>query len=208
MSFTKILPGHCTVSSSMCFVIKLTAPAGAGLYHVLYKQIYFFKRCKRVSSDSLTAEKNSLKTQKHPHIQYTLPTVHADTKKTAAHAQTGTERHHQLQRQEVGPFLGFFLVHTWPQINLRSFSKLIVYQCAGTQHTRRPQDEPHIGAISCTSTVLADTSAPWTDAFKDSGWLLGAPERSLVKITETWSKIDSLEELQIDIMCLIIAYST
>lgn len=106
-----------------------------------------------------------------------------------------------------GPFSGDS-VHTWPRINLGSFSELIVDQSACTRHTRRPQDEPHIGATSCTKTVTAWASAPWTDAFKDNGWLLKASEGGLVEITETWSKIDSLEKLQIDIMRLIIAHST
>ena len=136
-------------------------------------------------------------------------------RKPAAHAPTGSRRHRRLQRREVGALFWGDSVHTWPQINLGSLSELIVYQPAdthththNTHNTHRPRDEPHIGAISCTSTVPVETSAPWTDAFKDNGWLLHAPESSLVKITETWSEIDSLEELQIDTMWLIIAYST
>lgn len=77
--------------------------------------------------------------------------IHADTKKTAARAQTGTEE--TPPATKTGSQSLFFWddsVHTWPQINLSSFSKLIVYQSAGTQRTHRPQDEPHIGATSCT----------------------------------------------------------
>lgn len=76
-------------------------------------------------------------------------------RKTAARAQTGTER--ERERDTTGYkdrksvlFLGDS-VRTWPQINLGSFSELIVYPSACTQHTRRPQDEPHIAATSCYS---------------------------------------------------------
>lgn len=97
----------------------------------IYKYI-FSKMSKSVSSDSLTADKR-LWTYKHPHIS-TLCT-HADTKKTAARAQTGTETHHQLQRQ--GRQGLFWVIHS--TLDLRwtssSFSKLIVYQSART-HTQ------------------------------------------------------------------------
>lgn len=143
----------------------------------------FPKMYRSVSSDSPTADKR-LWTHKHPHNN-TLCT-HADTKK---------QRH--VHRQAVGEAPpatktgshGLFLVDslcTWPRINRSSFSELTVYQAVSAlhTHTHRPQDEPRIGATSCTNTVTARTSVPWTDAFKDNGWLLKAPQRSFVKITD------------------------
>lgn len=120
---------------------------------------------KSASNDSFTADKR-LWTYKRPHIN-TLHT-HADTKKAAARAQTGAERHQQLQNTETpGPFLVVSL-RTWHQILLSSSSKRIVSQSACIQRTDRPPDETYICATSCNSVNLTYNSAPWTNTFKGS----------------------------------------
>ena len=118
----------------------------------VYINIYF----NDVSSDSLNSRQKAVNT-------HTLSTLckHADTKKTAARAQTEKT----LQRQEVGPFFGGkfspHLTSDEPRAN-----------CL-LHHTHRPQHEPHIGATFCYSQRL---SAPWIDAFK--GVTSGCSKRS------------------------------
>lgn len=112
---------------------------------------------------------------------------------TSSHKHTGSRAH-----------LGD-LVQTWPQIHLCSVSELIVCQPASSIHSHT---DLKMNRILVPLPVTAYTSVPRTEAFKDNGWLLRAPERSLVEITGARSKIDSLEETQIDIMCLLIGRST
>lgn len=85
-----------------------------------------------VSSDSLTADKR-LGTCKHPHIS--ILCTHADTKKTAARAQTGTDTP-PATKTDVRAFLGDSL-HTWPQINLQFIQHAnCLPVCSHTTHTQ------------------------------------------------------------------------
>lgn len=163
-----------------------------------------YQRCRKASQVTASQQTKGFKnTNAHA-------LVHSAYMLTQRKQRTCTDRHREtLPATKMGS-RGLF---GWFSLHLTSVKPPFIQHAnrlpaCWPQNIHRPQDESHIGATSCTSTVIAQTSAPKTDAFKDNGWLLKALECSLVKITETWFKIDSLEELQIDIMWLIIAYST
>lgn len=136
---------------------------GCSRCHGINFESFFLQMLKSASNDSFTADKR-LGTYKRPHIN-TLCT-HADTKKTEARAQTGAERHQQLQNTDARAFFGCLTPYLTP--DAPHFTQQSSSQSACTQHTHRPPDEPHICATSCNSAYLTYNSAPWTNTFKGS----------------------------------------